>query len=185
VIITGSDIVTMTGYVKLSAQRRWFDAERIAYKVNAKGELWTTEDWLNHKDKYQASNQDDGFNLGTSMHPFKWLELNFTNYIVRLCDIPMVHPSQAHNGCGVYFLYRSGALTYIGKSVEMKIRILNHSRDGKVFDSVKYINKIPSEYLEYFEYFYIEEYNPSENKLRKAVAEPIVKYLGSINEVAA
>lgn len=52
---------TQTKHKKL--QIKWFESEGITYKIDTKGNVWTTDDWLNGKDKYQSSN-DDGFNLG-------------------------------------------------------------------------------------------------------------------------
>ena len=67
-IITGEEIEKMTGYSKLSFQQKWFNQHGYSYQVNAKGELWTTDDWMNGKDKYKAINDDDGFNLGALKH---------------------------------------------------------------------------------------------------------------------
>ena len=61
-IVIGSDITTMTGYEKRSSQVRWFEENGITYRVNAKGEAWTTDDWLNGRDKAPAAANDDGFN---------------------------------------------------------------------------------------------------------------------------
>jgi|TARA_R110002153_G_scaffold31666_1_gene96261 hypothetical protein len=64
-IVIGSDIKTMTGYEKRGSQIRWFEENGITYRVNAKGDVWTTDDWLNGRDKaaVDAAN-DDGFNAG-------------------------------------------------------------------------------------------------------------------------
>lgn len=63
-ILTGEKIITMTGYSKLAYQQKWFNEKGYSYQVDAKGNLWTTDDWLNGKDKYKAVNDDSGFNLG-------------------------------------------------------------------------------------------------------------------------
>lgn len=52
----------MTGYTQKASQQKWFKERGITYQVNASGEVWTTDDWLNGRDKIHASN-DDGFNL--------------------------------------------------------------------------------------------------------------------------
>ncbi|MFC4699343.1 DUF4224 domain-containing protein [Glaciecola siphonariae] len=60
-ILKGEDIAIMTGYSKTAYQQKWFNEKGYTYQINGKGELWTTDDWMNGKDKY-ASN-DDGFNM--------------------------------------------------------------------------------------------------------------------------
>jgi hypothetical protein len=54
-------IVTNTTHKKL--QKQWFEREGITYKIDVKNNIYTTDDWMNGKDKYQAQN-DDGFNIG-------------------------------------------------------------------------------------------------------------------------
>ncbi len=64
-MIIGEDIERMTGYKVRSHQVKWFQANGITCKVNARGEVWTTNDWLNLRDQQQeAANDDDGFNAG-------------------------------------------------------------------------------------------------------------------------
>jgi hypothetical protein len=63
-IITGEDIQTMTGYKNLSGQKQWFIDRGYSYQVSNNKQLWTTDDWMNGKDKYKAVNDNDGFNLG-------------------------------------------------------------------------------------------------------------------------
>jgi hypothetical protein len=58
-------VVTATPTKRL--QREWFEAQGITYKVDTKGHIYTTDDWMNGKDKYKASN-DDGFNIGDFDH---------------------------------------------------------------------------------------------------------------------
>ena len=63
-LLFGEDIVIMTGYSKLAYQQKWFNEKGYSYQIDGKGKLWTTDDWLNGKDKYKSVNDDDGFNLG-------------------------------------------------------------------------------------------------------------------------
>jgi hypothetical protein len=67
-IIEGETLVTMTGFSHSKKQELWFKERGITYQFTANGKkLWTTDDWLNGKDKYKASN-DDGFNLAALNH---------------------------------------------------------------------------------------------------------------------
>jgi hypothetical protein len=67
-IINGKTLVAMTGLSHAKKQEAWFKERGITYQFTADGKkLWTTDDWLNGKDKYKASN-DDGFNLGALDH---------------------------------------------------------------------------------------------------------------------
>lgn len=68
-MIIGEDIERMTGYKVRSHQVKWFQANGITCKVNARGEVWTTNDWLNGKDKdSNAANDDYGFNANFLNH---------------------------------------------------------------------------------------------------------------------
>ena len=60
-IIHSEDVELMTGYKVKSKQIAWFEREGITYRVNDKGQVWTTDDWLNGKDKYKP--ESDGFNM--------------------------------------------------------------------------------------------------------------------------
>lgn len=62
-IIIGPEVKVMTGYKNSKAQQKWFAEQGINFKVNAEGKVWTTDDWLNGKDKYKPANDDDGFNM--------------------------------------------------------------------------------------------------------------------------
>ena len=62
-IINGEKLKLITGCKQKRGQIEWLRSEGITFKVNARGEVFTTDDWMNGKDKYQASNED-GFNLG-------------------------------------------------------------------------------------------------------------------------
>jgi hypothetical protein len=53
--------VTKTKHKKL--QKKWFEREGITYKIDVHNNVYTTDDWMNGKDKYQAQN-DDGFDIG-------------------------------------------------------------------------------------------------------------------------
>lgn len=62
-IIQGETIVTITGYKRRREQLGWFEQRGITAQVNAKGDVWTTDDWLNKKDKQlNIAANDDGFN---------------------------------------------------------------------------------------------------------------------------
>lgn len=63
-IIDGEMVVRMTGYEKPTFQKKWFEQHGYKYEVDCKGNIWTTDQWLNHADKFQLSGNDDGFNLG-------------------------------------------------------------------------------------------------------------------------
>lgn len=58
-------VVTATPTKRL--QKDWFESRGITYQIDTKGAVYTTDDWMNGKDKYKASN-DDGFNLGALNH---------------------------------------------------------------------------------------------------------------------
>jgi len=62
-ILIGEEVKTLTGCAHQKPQIKWFEQEGITYRVNAKGQVFTTDDWMNGKDKYRAQN-DDGFNIG-------------------------------------------------------------------------------------------------------------------------
>lgn len=62
-IIHGPQLQLITGCKHRKRQEQWFKEQGITYKVNANGIVYTTDDWMNGKDKYQAQNDDDGFNL--------------------------------------------------------------------------------------------------------------------------
>jgi len=53
----------VTNTPKKKKQIEWFEREGITYKIDTHNNVYTTDDWMNGKDKYQSSN-DDGFNLG-------------------------------------------------------------------------------------------------------------------------
>jgi hypothetical protein len=58
----------MTGYAKPSYQQKWFVARGYKFELDKDGNLWTTDQWLNHADKYKSADNDDGFNLGALKH---------------------------------------------------------------------------------------------------------------------
>jgi len=64
IIIEGEDIIKMTGYKVAARQARWFSERGYKFETSSDNKVWTTDQWLNHQDKYKQSNNDDGFNLG-------------------------------------------------------------------------------------------------------------------------
>ena len=62
-IIHGEQLQLITGRTHRKQQEQWFVEQGITYKVNARGIVYTTDDWMNGKDKYQVAQNDDGFNL--------------------------------------------------------------------------------------------------------------------------
>jgi hypothetical protein len=62
-ILIGDDVKKLTGYAQKKLQKKWFADQKITHRINSKGQVYTTDDWMNGKDKYQAEEQD-GFNLG-------------------------------------------------------------------------------------------------------------------------
>jgi hypothetical protein len=62
-ILIGEEVATITGCKHKKQQIKWFEQEGITCRMNALKQVYTTDDWMNGKDKYQAQN-DDGFNIG-------------------------------------------------------------------------------------------------------------------------
>ena len=62
-ILTQETIKTMTGYSAKAKQETWFKERGYTYQTDKDGNIWTTDDWMNGKDKYQQPDNDDGFNL--------------------------------------------------------------------------------------------------------------------------
>jgi hypothetical protein len=54
---------TVTQTKNRKVQIKWFEREGITYKIDAQKNVYTSKDWMDGKDKYQAQN-DDGFNMG-------------------------------------------------------------------------------------------------------------------------
>jgi|GEM_PF-6215682 len=64
--------------------------------------------------------------------------------------------------CGIYQLYFENELIYIGKSIDINFRIIQHSKN-KVFDKYSYFECLESE-LDFYEQNLIKKYLPSKNK---------------------
>lgn len=62
-ILDGPIIKKITGRTDRKLQESWFKEAGFTYQSDTDGRIWTTDDWLNGKDKL-ASEKDDGFNLG-------------------------------------------------------------------------------------------------------------------------
>ena len=62
-ILIGDKIKLITGYSQKSSQVKWFSERGYKYEVDKDNNVWTTDQWLNHADKYQTVSNDDGFNL--------------------------------------------------------------------------------------------------------------------------
>ena len=66
---------------------------------------------------------------------------------------------------GIYFLFDRGNIVYVGKSLDIFVRIRTHYRDeAKVFDRWAYL-KCPAEGLDEMEREYIELFQPYLNKV--------------------
>lgn len=63
---------------------------------------------------------------------------------------------------GVYFLFLSGEIVYIGQSINIMKRLIEHDFDGKVFDSFGYL-EFEKKYLNYEERRLIKLYRPRYN----------------------
>ena len=63
------------------------------------------------------------------------------------------------NISGIYFLFKNNEIVYIGKSVSIFRRILEHKHN---FDSFSYI-ELPKEKLDIYEKLFILKYNPEYN----------------------
>lgn len=69
---------------------------------------------------------------------------------------------------GIYFLYDGHELVYIGQSIIIQRRVMDHfdiiSGVKKIFDSYKYIEINEDESLDKIELLFILEYQPKYNK---------------------
>lgn len=64
-ILNGDIIQQMTGYSQRSKQKEWFENRGYQYQTDCHGDIWTTDDWMNGKDRHIDAKNDDGFNLGS------------------------------------------------------------------------------------------------------------------------
>ena len=79
------------------------------------------------------------------------------------------------NLTGVYFLLDNEEVVYIGQSVNIFSRILDHQRGNKKFTDFKYI-ECEKEELNRLEYMYYQKYNPTKYN-KQPVCDPEEKNL--------
>lgn len=71
--------------------------------------------------------------------------------------------SIGEHGCGIYFLWdQDDALLYVGQSLSMAARVLNHSRYGTKHATATFL-EVPPPLLDYIEYAYIQALRPPIN----------------------
>lgn len=174
-ILIGDPIIVMTGCKHRKHQENWFKERGITYQCDNKGNIWTTDDWLNGKDKAieQVVDEYEG------MYPMQWLVANADRFIHRPIDLPFWE-STADRVSGIYFLYLQNELQYVGLSIDIESRLTTHAESGKEFDCVRFLSGIPRDLLEHFEVFYINQYQPPLNVLMKPVVHELRKYLEEV-----
>lgn len=64
--------------------------------------------------------------------------VNPLNY-ADLCNSPNIKTLINPIICGIYFLVNKDEVIYVGKSINIVIRILSHYRSPKIFTSIKYL----------------------------------------------
>lgn len=181
--IINADVVTGTK-IK-DKQITWFQESGFRYAINAKGKVFTTDDWMNLKDKgteLELIDNDKPW-LATGLTPNEWLEVNAIRFLQSPFDLPYFEINDDNHQSSIYFLFADGEIVYIGKSVETGKRFLQHLKDGKEWDYARVLLGVPKFYMEHIEMLYIHEFQPILNVKYLPVAEPLKKYLGMINEV--
>ena len=88
------------------------------------------------------------------------------------------------NVTGVYFLYRSGEVVYVGQAVDIRRRICSHIAEGvKTFDAVSFI-RCERDKLDATERRYIQALRPEYNKCAIA-RRPVGRLQPQLNRVRA
>lgn len=64
--------------------------------------------------------------------------------------------------CGIYFLFECGKLVYIGQSMDIYVRVSQHSNSGKAFDTVRFIACEPDK-MSFYETRWIKRFKPCLN----------------------
>ena len=64
--------------------------------------------------------------------------------------------------CGVYFLVHESRVVYVGQSINVLLRVQDHKKSGKTFDSYAFI-RCPQEYLDVVESLYMHLLRPELN----------------------
>ena len=54
----------ITGTPVKKLQREWFEKNGFRFAEDTQGQVFTTDDWMNLKDKGHTQANDDGFDLG-------------------------------------------------------------------------------------------------------------------------
>lgn len=68
--------------------------------------------------------------------------------------------------CGVYFLFRGGALIYIGRSRDMVRRVASHRTNGREFDKWSFM-PLPEDETATIEAALIRSLNPEQNTMHR------------------
>jgi|TARA_B110000902_G_scaffold240021_1_gene289171 hypothetical protein len=63
-VLSGALIKEMTGCAYAKDQADWFAKRGYTFESDKYGKIWTTDDWMNGKDKLRQVSNDEGFDLG-------------------------------------------------------------------------------------------------------------------------
>lgn len=88
----------------------------------------------------------------------------YANYLREECNTWNVPPKIS----GIYFLILNNRVVYVGQSVDIHRRVMQHRDDKKPFDEILF-KEFPVEQLNEREAYYIDYYNPPQNKRKPRV----------------
>lgn len=163
------------GYWRARLGREGIILEREHYKAVCAGALPpTTVSAQTNRPKIRPIVHVEYLSTSVATHPvyeglspIDWLEKRKWEIIIPLAEIvaqsalwPAIQP---HQTSGIYFLFRSGSLRYVGKALDVCSRLHRHKADGKRFDSWASIS-VPELLLDMVENAYISWLRPPENK---------------------
>jgi len=95
--------------------------------------------------------------------PSKQKEIIKEIFNIKLDKLKRININNS-NKCGIYCLFMDKKIVYIGKSVNIDIRVNTHNNeDFKVFDEYSYI-EVDEKHLDVFERILINKYLPKYNK---------------------
>lgn len=99
--------------------------------------------------------------------PAIWFQKNLTNFVyspAHIVSSAVDYGSEPAPGDrGVYFLLESDEVIYVGQTNNINRRLLEHRRDGILFDRFWCFGGVPKMFIKEIENLYIKLFNPACN----------------------
>lgn len=103
--------------------------------------------------------------------------------ISQIKEIQEIAIERLTNKSGIYFLCRNAKIMYIGKSINVIRRVMDHFyAESKIFDSAFYIPFMKDQ-LDYYEFEFIKRIKPPLNSMSVKYPKEVYEFQFTILEV--